>query len=166
MNRGGFIDRQRKGVGVREDGIFFFLAHASVFQKNEKKNKATSLHKSHRNHLSYLFTEAISGMVSVPAPKLSVVVSTPIRITPKIVTILMCEYTGCQRLFMRGFRFQSVLKGDPREKLRRSWLRPSADKTKLPVAHEKQPLVPGVMSERKPRSGKWRVKRREIKWKV
>ena len=39
MNRGGFIDRQRKGVGMREDGIFFFLAHASVFQKNEKKRK-------------------------------------------------------------------------------------------------------------------------------
>ena len=30
MNRGGFIDRKRKGVGVREDGIFFFLAHASL----------------------------------------------------------------------------------------------------------------------------------------
>ena len=73
MNRGGFIDRQRKGVGVREDGIFFFLVHASVFQKNEKKNKTTSLQKSHRNH-RYVFTEAISGMVSVPAPKLSGVV--------------------------------------------------------------------------------------------
>ena len=51
MNRGGFIDRQRKGVGVREDGIFFFLAHASVFQKNEKKNKTTSVYRLHyRNH--------------------------------------------------------------------------------------------------------------------
>ena len=29
---------------------------------------------------------------------------------PKIVTVLMCEYPGCQRLFMRGFRFRSVLK--------------------------------------------------------
>ena len=154
MNRGGFIDCQHKRVGVREDGIFFFLAHASVFQKNEKKNKTTSLQKSHRNHRCYVFTEAISGMVSVPAPKLSGVVSTPIRITPKIVTFLMCEYPGCQRLLMRGFRFQSVLKSDPREKLRLSCLRPAADKTKLPVAHEKQPLVPEVMCERKPRSGK------------
>ena len=47
MNRGGFIDRQRKGVGVREDGIFFFLAHASVFEKNEKKNKTTSVYRPH-----------------------------------------------------------------------------------------------------------------------
>ena len=172
MNRGVFIDRQRKGVGVREDGIFAFLAHASVFQNNEKKNKTTSVYRLHyRNHTEITVVmcssaEAISGMVSVPAPNLSGVVWTPIRITPKIVTILMCEYPGCQRLFMRGFRFQSVLKSDLREKLRRSWLRPSADKTKLPVAHEKQPLVPGVMCERKPRSGKWRVKRRKIKWKV
>ena len=108
------------------------LAHASVFQKNEKKNKTTSvrvqatLQKLHRNHRCYVFTEAISGVVSLPAPKLSGVVWTPIRITPKIVTILMCEYPGCQRLIMRGFRFRSVLKSDPREKLRRSCLRPSA----------------------------------------
>ena len=33
-NRGGFIDRQRNGVGV--------LALADLFEKNEKKNKTTS----------------------------------------------------------------------------------------------------------------------------
>ena len=101
-------------------------------------------------------------MVSVPAPKISGVVWTPIRITPKIVIVLMCEYPGCQRLFMRGFRFQSVLKGDPREKLRRSWLRPSADKTKLPVAHEKQSLVPRVMCEWKPHSEKEKNKEKNL----
>ena len=51
MNRGGFIDRQRKGVAGREDGIFFFLAHASVFEKNEKKNKTTSVYRlQYRNY--------------------------------------------------------------------------------------------------------------------
>ena len=34
-------------------------------------------------------------------------------------------YPGCQRLFMRGFRFRS--KSDPHEKLRPSCLRPSAE---------------------------------------
>ena len=45
---------------------------------------------------------------------------------------------------MHGFRFWSSLKSDPREKLRRSCLRPAADETKLPVAREKKPLVPRV----------------------
>ena len=45
---------------------------------------------------------------------------------------------------MRGFRGQ-VLKSDPRENLRCSCLRPAADETKLPVAHEKKPLVPRVL---------------------
>ena len=55
------------------------------------------------------------------------------------------DYPGCQRLFMRSFRFRSSLKSDPREKLRRSCLRPSAEhvsacgnETKLPVAREKK----------------------------
>ena len=74
----------------------------------------------------------------------------------------MCEYPGCQRLFMRGFRFRSVLKSDPREKLRRSCLRPSADKTKLPVAREKQPLVPRVMCEWKPHSEKEKNKEKNL----
>ena len=34
-NRGGFIDRQRKGVGVGED----------VFENNEKKNKTTAVYR-------------------------------------------------------------------------------------------------------------------------
>ena len=74
----------------------------------------------------------------------------------------MCEYPGYQRLFMRGFRFRSVLKSDPREKLRRSCLRPSADKTKLPVAREKQPLVPRVMCEWKPHSEKEKNKEKNL----
>ena len=54
-NRGGFIDRQRKGVGVGEEGnnsSFFFLAlHArpralaDVFENCEKKNKTTSVYR-------------------------------------------------------------------------------------------------------------------------
>ena len=43
--RGIYWPRQRKGVGVGENGIFFFLAHASVFEKNEKKNKTTSVYR-------------------------------------------------------------------------------------------------------------------------
>ena len=52
INRRGFIDRQRKGVGVgEEENIFFLALHArsrtlasleDVFEKNEKKNKITS----------------------------------------------------------------------------------------------------------------------------
>ena len=38
---GGFIDRQRKGVG-EEESFFFFLALPDVFEKNEKKNKTTA----------------------------------------------------------------------------------------------------------------------------
>jgi len=53
-NRGGFIDRQRKGVGMGEEEnrrrnscLFFFLAHAltDVFERTKKKNKVTSAHK-------------------------------------------------------------------------------------------------------------------------
>ena len=71
----------------------------------------------------------------------------------KIHLIRFQYYPGCQRLFMRGFRFRSVLKSEVREKrkaksffsrLRRSCLRPAADETKLPVAREKNPLVPWV----------------------
>ena len=66
----------------------------------------------------------------------------------------LVQYPGCQRLFLRGFRFRSSLKSDPREKLsrgfdarvfglgrRRVGLRP----TKLLVAREKKPLVPRVL---------------------
>ena len=55
INRRGFIDRQRKGVGVgEEENIFFLALHArsrtlasleDVFEKNEKKNKITSVHR-------------------------------------------------------------------------------------------------------------------------
>ena len=55
INRRGFIDRKRKGVGVREEENIFFLAlHAQsrtlasladVFEKNEKKNKITSVYR-------------------------------------------------------------------------------------------------------------------------
>ena len=54
----------------------------------------------------------------------------------KIHLIRFRYYPGCQRLFMRGFRFRSVLKSEVREKrkaksffsrLRRSCLRPSAE---------------------------------------
>ena len=60
--RGGFIDHQLKGVGVREEenrlNLIFFLAGlvlalraartgalADVFVKNEKKNKTTSVYR-------------------------------------------------------------------------------------------------------------------------
>ena len=42
-NRGGFADRQRKGVGVGEEENRRALA--DVFEKNEKKNKTTSVYK-------------------------------------------------------------------------------------------------------------------------
>ena len=55
INRRGFIDRQRKGVGVgEEENIFFLALHArsrtlasleDVFEKNEKKNKITSVYR-------------------------------------------------------------------------------------------------------------------------
>ena len=45
-----------------------------------------------------------------------------------LIVMAMVWYTGCQRLFMSGFRFR----------LRRSCLRPAADETKLPVAREKK----------------------------
>ena len=55
INRRGFIDRQRNGVGVGEEEKIFFLAlHArsrtlasleDVFEKNEKKNKITSVYR-------------------------------------------------------------------------------------------------------------------------
>ena len=61
-NRGRFIDRLRKGVGMGEkrkieenSSLFFFLALrarsralaslADVFEKNEKKNKTTSIYR-------------------------------------------------------------------------------------------------------------------------
>ena len=43
-------------------------------------------------------------------------------------------YPGCQRLFMRGFRFRSSLKK----------CQPAAEETKLPDPREKKPLVPRV----------------------
>ena len=69
---------------------------------------------------------------------------------------LPLSYPGCQRLFMRGFRFRSSLKKWPARKvfsrgfaarvfgLRPNTCRPAADETKLPVAREKKPLVPRV----------------------
>ena len=55
INRRGFIDRQRKGVGVgEEENIFFLALHArsrtlasfeDVFEKNEKKKKITSVYR-------------------------------------------------------------------------------------------------------------------------
>ena len=51
----GIIDRQRKGAGVgEEENIFFLALHArsrtlasleDVFEKNEKKNKITSVYR-------------------------------------------------------------------------------------------------------------------------
>ena len=48
-NRGEFIDRQRKGVGAgEEENIYFSFslarALANIFQKNENKNKTTSVY--------------------------------------------------------------------------------------------------------------------------
>ena len=55
INRRGCIDRQRNGVGVgEEENIFFLALHArsrtlasleDVFEKNEKKNKITSVYR-------------------------------------------------------------------------------------------------------------------------
>ena len=61
----------------------------------------------------------------------------------------MLSYGLWDTLGARGFScavsgFGHVLQNDPREKLRRSCLRPLADETKLPVAREKKPLVPRV----------------------
>ena len=52
---GEFFDRQRKGVGVGEEEVIYFsfsrsaialaLVLADVFQKNEKKNKTTSVYR-------------------------------------------------------------------------------------------------------------------------
>ena len=61
----------------------------------------------------------------------------------------MFSYGLWDTLGARGFScavsgFGHVLQNDPREKLRRSCLRPLADETKLPVAREKKPLVPRV----------------------
>ena len=62
------------------------------------------------------------------------------------------RYPGCQRLFMRGFRFP--VSAFPRVfsrgfaarvfGLRPNTCRPAAGETKLPVAREKNPLVPRV----------------------
>ena len=54
---------------------------------------------------------------------------------------LPLSYPGCQRLFMRGFRFRSSLKKWPARKVFFFRLH---TKTKLPVAREKKPLVPRV----------------------
>ena len=74
--------------------------------------------------------------------------------------VWLSTYPGCQRLFMRGFRFRSSLKKWPARKvfsrgfaarvfgLRPNTCRPAADETKLPVAREKKPLVPRVLSTR------------------
>ena len=44
-NRGGFIDRQRKGVVVGEkENILLSRALADVSEKNKKKNKTTSVY--------------------------------------------------------------------------------------------------------------------------
>ena len=52
-NRGGFADRQRKGFGVGdgENSSFFFscaplsFSLADVLEKNENKNKTTSVYR-------------------------------------------------------------------------------------------------------------------------
>ena len=45
INRGGFIDHQRKGVVVgKEENIFLSRALADVFEKNKKKKKTTSVY--------------------------------------------------------------------------------------------------------------------------
>ena len=71
INRGVFIDRQCKGVGVgnkKIDGNVIFLsraprslslarlalAHADVFQKSEKKSKSTSVYRLHFYFLDVL----------------------------------------------------------------------------------------------------------------
>ena len=50
-NLGGFTDRQRKGLGVGKAKNLIFLSRAprsfslvDVFEKNEKKNKTTSVY--------------------------------------------------------------------------------------------------------------------------
>ena len=58
--------------------------------------------------------------------------------------VFVVFYPGCQRLFMRGFRFRSSLISDPREKLS-SGLRRHPAKAQLLVAREKKPLVPMVV---------------------
>ena len=51
-NRGGFSDRQRKGLGMGKEKILIFLSCApcsfslaDVFEKNGKKYKTTSVHR-------------------------------------------------------------------------------------------------------------------------
>ena len=51
-NRGGFTDRQRKGLGWGRRKFFIFPSCAprssslvDVFEKNEKKNKTTSVYR-------------------------------------------------------------------------------------------------------------------------
>ena len=65
--------------------------------------------------------------------------------------VWLSTYPGCQRLFMRGFRFRSSLKKWPARTARVFGLwpntfLPAADETKLPGAREKKPLVPRVLS--------------------
>ena len=51
-NRGGFADRQRKGLGVEKEKILYFSFSRSALvlarrcsQKNEKKKKPTSVYR-------------------------------------------------------------------------------------------------------------------------
>ena len=185
MNRGVFIDRQRKGVGVREDGIFFFLAHASVFQKNEKKNKTTSVRpctgyiteitpKSpllcvQRSHIRYGFrTGAKSIRCSVNTH--------PYHAENCYHSYVWIPWVP--EAFHARFPFSVSLKKWPARKASplvssafgrtRVGLGPTkrSSPSHVNIAREKQPLVPRVMCERKPRSGKWKVKRRKVKWKI
>ena len=60
------------------------------------------------------------------------------------------DYSWCQRLFMRGFRFRSRLIKWPAPRvfgLRSNTCRLAADETKLSVAREKTPLVPRVSKD-------------------
>ena len=69
------------------------------------------------------------------------------RLCPKgefFFLVFVVFYPGCQRLFMRGFRFRSSRISDPREKLS-SGLRRHPAKVQLLVAREKKPLVPMVV---------------------
>ena len=62
------------------------------------------------------------------------------RSIPSVVLPAMAytEYSGCHRLYMRGFRFQLVSSAFGRTRV---GLRP----TELLVAREKKPLVPRVI---------------------
>ena len=68
-NRGGFIDRQRKEVGVGEEEkqtFFIFPSRAlgDVVEKDEKKNKTTSVSLSVNLSVSESFSEPVRLLVS------------------------------------------------------------------------------------------------------